>query len=247
MISCDGMMRNLKLVITYDGTDFHGWQYQPNARTIQGEVEAALLRVTGEPAKLHGAGRTDQGVHAQGQIANFKTNSSMPVSDLCRALNALVGKSIVIADIAEVSPDFHSRFSAVGKVYQYHIIFKPSPFLARYAWHVTYSLELPAMDRVFKRLQGKHDFVHLSVHNGDDTGTVCVLNELNLTEHDSGIIIKIKADRFLRKMIRGIIGFAVDVSRGHYSVADTEKVFQGQITDLYFAPPHGLCLMEVIY
>ncbi len=241
------MMKNFKLVITYDGTDFHGWQFQPNARTIQGELEAALQRVTGEPSKLYGAGRTDQGVHAQGQVANFKTNSNMPASDLGRALNALVGKSIVIADIVEASPDFHSRFSAVSKVYQYHIIFVPSPFLARYAWYVKYSLELPVIEQVFKRLLGKHDFAHFSVHNGEDTGTVCVLSELSLTERGSGIIIKIKADRFLRKMIRGIVGFAVDASRGRYTIADTERIFHGQITGLNFAPPHGLCLMEVLY
>ena len=234
-------------MIAYDGTDFHGWQYQPNARTIQGELEAALLRVTGEPLKLYGAGRTDQGVHARGQVANFKTDCDMPLSDLCRALNALVDKSILITDMTEVDPDFHSRFSAVGKVYQYHIIFTPSPFLLRYAWHVRYILELPVLTQIFKKLLGRHDFAHFSVHNGEDADTVCMLHELNLTEHDSGIIIKIKADRFLRKMIRGIIGFSVDVSRGRYSVADTERVFQGQITDLYFAPPHGLCLMEVLY
>jgi tRNA pseudouridine38-40 synthase len=241
------MMRNLKIVIAYDGTDFHGWQYQPNERTIQGELEAALERVTGEPSKLYGAGRTDQGVHARGQVANFKTGSAMPVPDLCRALNAVVDRNIVITDMAEVGPDFHSRFSAISKVYQYQIMFTPSPFLRRYAWHVGYPLELPAMDQVFKRLLGRRDFAPFSVHNGEDADTVCSLRELNLTELDSGIIIKIQADRFLRRMIRGIVGFAVDVSRGRYAVTDTEKVFQGLITDLYFAPPHGLCLMEVLY
>ncbi|MEO0142504.1 MAG: tRNA pseudouridine(38-40) synthase TruA [candidate division WOR-3 bacterium] len=156
-------MRNFKLTIEYEGTDFFGWQYQPNKRTVQGEIESALKRITKENIRVIGAGRTDQGVHALGQVANFKTESEIKPENLKDALNSLIADDVYIKEIIEVPLDFNARSSAKSKIYQYNIMRKYSPLQRRYFWLVEYTLNLGEMKRAIRYFIGEHDFKNLSV------------------------------------------------------------------------------------
>lgn len=239
-------MRNIRLTIEYDGTDFCGWQYQPNQRTVQGEIENALRKITDENIKIIGAGRTDQGVHALAQVANFKTNSRLTLNQFQKGINALIGDDVYIKEIDEVDEQFHARFSAHSKIYRYSIMLKPSPLFRRYNWYVPFALDIELIKKTIPQIIGEHDFTHFSVHNGDKKG-ICIMTDLSLILSDYQITITLEANRFLRKMVRGIVGFLIDLARGKFSPDDTSRVFSGEIKDLYFAPPHGLCLIKVNY
>ncbi|MGQ9533879.1 MAG: tRNA pseudouridine(38-40) synthase TruA [bacterium] len=239
-------MRNIKLTIEYDGTDFCGWQYQPNLRTVQGEIENAIKKITNEDTRIIGAGRTDQGVHALGQVANFKTDSRLTLDQFQKGINALIGDDIYIKEIDEVDEQFHARFSARSKIYRYSIMLKPSPLLRRYNWYVPFPLDIELMKKTLPQILGAHDFRHFSAHNDNETA-VCTITNLSLVPSDSQIFITIEADRFLHKMVRGLVGFLVDIGRGRFSSSDTNRVFSGGIKDLYFAPAQGLCLIKVNY
>jgi len=240
------------MVIEYDGTDFYGWQYQPERRTVQGEIESAIEKITGENIRIIGAGRTDHGVHALGQIANFKTNSDISCDKLKEGLNALTGEDIYIKEVKEVPSDFHARFSACSKLYQYKIMSRFSPIKRKYYWFVDYGLNLRLMEKTLIYFFGKHDFRNLSVSNDTDSdeqerNTICNILNLSLTEMDIDIIINVEADRFLRKMVRGIVGFLVDVGRGRFQPEDVKKIFNEGLNGIYFAPAHGLYLVKVKY
>lgn len=239
-------MRNLKFTIEYDGTDFHGWQIQPGDRTVQGDIESALQQLLQEPVRIIGAGRTDQGVHARGQVANCSILSSMRSENIRSGLNALTSDDIYIRSIEEVAPDFNSRFCAHAKIYHYYMIPEPSPCMLRYNWFVPYTLDISCMRVVAPHFIGEKDFRHFAVGNGKEN-TQCTIFDIALTEHESRLIIRIKGDRFLRKMVRGIVGFLHDIGRGRFSPDDVPAAFAGSLKDLYFAPPHGLFLMKVDY
>ncbi len=234
------------MLIEYDGTDFHGWQYQPDQRTIQGELETAISRVISEAITLNGAGRTDRGVHAAGQVANFLTGSGLDLERVRRAVNRLTGGDIYVKQIDEAPVDFHSRYSAVSKTYQYRIIYEPWPRQMRYCWFVKYNLDIDRIRKGVELLLGEHDFKYFSMLT-EKKNTVCRLFELDLTPEPTGCIITIKADRFLHKTARGLIGFLCDIGRGRYCPDDVRRVFEGRIRDIYFAPAQGLCLLKVDY
>jgi len=234
------------MLIEYDGTDFFGWQYQPRKRTVQGEIERALQQLTNENIRIIGAGRTDQGVHALGQIANFHTASQLACIRIRDGTNSLIGDDVYVKKIDQVSDDFHSRYSAKCKIYHYHMIFEPSPLKLRYNWFSKYELDISKMEKVKSELIGEHDFRNFSVNNGDDN-TICTLHSIDLTENKAEIIIKLSGNRFLRKMVRGIVGFMHDVGRGRFSSDSAHDLFCGKIKKIYFAPPQGLCLVKVKY
>jgi tRNA pseudouridine38-40 synthase len=239
-------MRNLSMVVEYDGTHFFGWQYQPNKRTVQGELQTALKKITGDSVKLTGAGRTDQGVHALGQVANFHTDSSLPLLSVKRGVNANIGDDVRVKDIAIVPDDFNSRYSAKAKIYHYHITLEPSPFRLRYYWYLKQEPDVPTMLKILPRLIGQRDFQNFSVRNGSDN-TVCNVIDIEVTHEDNKMLVRVEGDRFLRKMIRGIVGFLVDAGRGRFTPADVEKCFGDQKPNIYFAPPQGLFLVAVKY
>jgi tRNA pseudouridine38-40 synthase len=241
-------MRNLKIDIEYDGTEYSGWQVQPGRRTIQGEIEGALNKMFDTTIRITGAGRTDQGVHALGQVANFFTSSRISAEKIRNGLNALIPDDIHIKKISEVNPEFHSRFSARSKVYMYQILREPSPIRKRYFWFVKFRLDLDRMAETVKYFKRECDFRWFSVQEDEERKhTLCDIMGLNLTSHGSELIIKIEADRFLRQMVRGIVGFMVDAGRGRFAPGKTEDALAGKVRDLYYAPPHGLFLMEVKY
>lgn len=250
------------MIIEYDGTDFYGWQYQPGKRTVQGEIEEAIEETTGQPTRIIGAGRTDQGVHALAQVANFKTESKILPEKLRKALNSLTGEDICIKEVSEVPLEFHARFSAKSKIYQYRIMTQYSPLKRRTHWLVEYKLNIERMKKVIPDLVGEHDFKNVSVSDEASTptneispadsenahkNTICRIDDLSLTTDGFDIIISIEANRFLRKMVRGLVGFLVDVGRGRYYPEDLMQIFSGGQKAIYFAPPQGLCLMEIRY
>jgi tRNA pseudouridine38-40 synthase len=234
------------MVIEYDGTHFFGWQYQPNKRTVQGELQAALRKILGEEIKITGAGRTDQGVHALGQVANFRTNSDLPLSSIKKGVNALVGDDMYVKDIAVVADDFDSRYSARTKVYQYYLTLEPSPFLLRYNWYIKQAPVIEAMRKAMQGFLGQRDFKNFSVRNGSDN-TECNIVEISVKQEGAQIVLTIEGNRFLRKMVRGIVGFLVDVGRGRFSISDVERHFNTPTSEINFAPPQGLFLTTVKY
>jgi tRNA pseudouridine38-40 synthase len=239
-------MRNLSVLLEYDGTRFFGWQYQPAKRTVQGELQKALGKITGETIKLAGAGRTDQGVHALGQVANFHTGTEIPLLSLRKGTNSLVGDDLYVKDIAVVPDDFHSRFCAKSKVYEYHLTLEPSPFDLRYSWYLKQTPDVAMMEKSIPSIAGKKDFRNFSVRNGSDN-TVCDVQHISLTHEGEKIVVKIEGDRFLRKMVRGLVGFMVDLGRQRFALADIPAFFDQRKGEINFAPPQGLFLSEVKY
>ncbi len=239
-------MRNIKLVLEYDGTDFHGWQYQPDERTVQGDLEEALHKLIQENIRIIGAGRTDQGVHAYGQVANFHTASAMQLNEMKKAINAVTHDDVHVREIKEVPLDFHSRYSARAKTYAYYVLHEASPMRRRYAWVLNHSLHTDDMVMTTKMICGTHDFRHFAVTNGKNS-TTCTIKSIDVHTRGPQTVITVTGDRFLHKMVRGIVGFLYDVGRERFHPNDADKVFSGTLKDMYFAPAHGLFLMEVHY
>ncbi|MBN1882098.1 MAG: tRNA pseudouridine(38-40) synthase TruA [Deltaproteobacteria bacterium] len=245
-------MRTIKLVIAYDGTDFHGWQVQPGTRTVQGEIESILSLMTGTPTRLYGAGRTDAGVHALGQVGHFRTESAIGREDFFRGLNGLLSDDIGILSVEDVSGNFDARRSATARVYRYFISEggAPLPFTRRYVWHMREMLDLERMTRAASHLIGTHDFASFAGAGGDDEVTIRDVYALVLSRNRGGIIeICVEANAFLRHMVRNIAGTLVEVGRGRRDpdempdlILAKDRAAAGET-----APARGLFLVEVKY
>ncbi len=211
-------MRTLRLDLEYDGTNYHGWQVQPNAPTIQQTLEEALQSILAEPVRVTGAGRTDAGVHALGQVGHLRTESDREVGALLRGLNSLIPEDVVVRAVREVPAEFHARKSALRKRYEYWILNDPTPsaFHHRYRWHVRYGLDLERMRRAASVLVGKHDFASFQASGGDPgRHTVRHLYFVEIQELAGGVIrIAVEGNAFLRCMVRILAGTLVDVGRG---------------------------------
>jgi tRNA pseudouridine38-40 synthase len=247
-------MAVLRLTIEYDGTDYHGWQRQASAATIQGTIEAAVRRISGTDATVVGAGRTDAGVHASAQVAHVETTAALDPQTWRRALNAVLPSDVKIIAVDYVPSEFHARFSAIGKRYRYRLLNRPtpSPLERRTAWHIPQQLNRAAMRRAASLIVGRHDF---RAFEGADRShaptreTVCRLTRCAIRKQGDLITIEVEADRFLKYMVRNIVGTLVEVGLGRRAPHDmTELLRTGDrrragIT----APAHGLTLMEVRY
>lgn len=242
-------MRNIKLIISYDGSSFFGFQIQPNVPTIQGELETALSKVTGENIEVIGAGRTDAGVHAINQVVNFKTNSKIQVEKLLIALNSLLPDTIVVKDAQEVPIDFHSRFSAKSRSYIYllYISSYPSPFLRNYAWYLKEKPDIERMLDVLDLFKGQKDFTSFSKSNGESS--IRQVYDISIIERNEFIIFYIKANGFLRGMVRLIVKAIVDVGYGIIDKQDISSIFEAKKRGLIkgIAPAGGLYLYKVEY
>jgi len=245
-------VRNIKLTIEYDGTAYHGWQIQPGLRTIQGVIKEQIAQITQGEVNLIGAGRTDAGVHALGQVANFQTESAIDLTALQRGLNSLLPADIVVKGVEEVEEGFHARFSAHSKVYEYHILNQPYPSALRrhYAWFIPHDLDLPSMKKCGKLLIGSHDFSSFRASGDESRHSIREIIRLEIEQReDNLIVIVIEANAFLREMVRSIVGTLVDVGRGKTSFAEFKEIFaahdrrQAGMT----APAQGLFLVEVKY
>ena len=244
-------MRNIKAVVEYDGTDYFGFQRQPRRRTIQGELEKALEAVMKEPVRVIGAGRTDTGVHALGQVISFKTTCGIPIERMCVALNSALRSGIVVADAEEVGPDFNARYSARWRTYEYSILNtdRPSAISGRFTWHVPGKLSLVAMRGAAAYLVGTHDFSAFSISRRDRKSAVRNLLALDIRKRSDVIYFVVTADGFLHSMVRKIVGTLVDVGQGRRKPDDLKTILDSKDRSAAdkTAPARGLCLMEVVY
>lgn len=244
--------RHFKLTIAYDGTRYGGWQLQPNAVTIQGLIEAALKKIAGRRVVVHGSGRTDAGVHARAQVANCSLITSHRPQVLRSALNANLPEDIRVLRVQEVDAKFHARFSARGKEYRYQIDCGAvaDPFLRVYAWHHTRPLNLVAMRKAAALLQGRHDFSALSANPMRPVESpVRTISKLSVMKQGDLLTISVRADGFLYKMVRSIVGALVKVGEGRLTVEDLRKLMKTKKRTALVetAPAHGLFLWRVFY
>jgi tRNA pseudouridine38-40 synthase len=267
-------MRNLCLVIAYDGTDFHGWQRQPNAPTVQSCLEEALARITAAEVKLCGSGRTDAGVHAAGQVANFSTDCRIPVENLQKALNDLLPASVRIRGVSEVSENFHARYHARAKTYRYRILRAPdcSPFFWRFVDHYPYPLDHRRMAEAARLLEGEHDFTSFAASSGDEDDCLpgrgnepaplrstpkrvrsmvrtIFSSRLRWRPRMRLLSYEVRGNGFLQHMVRNIAGTLIEVGRGKLEPADVLRILKARDRTLAgpTAPARGLCLMKVEY
>lgn len=249
-------MRTLKLILEYDGTNFVGWQRQARGVSVQGLIEEALAPIAGAPVTLHGAGRTDAGVHALGQVASVSLETSLDTARLHRALNSMLPPEVRVIAAEDADPQFHARFHALSKVYEYRIVNAPfvSPFLHRYAWHVPGPLNLGAMIEAAALFAGRHDFAAFqgSRSRSRISRTERTIHAIGLEPgagHDRPHVLRIEGDGFLRHMVRTIAGTLVEVGSGRWPVRQVvaaltrrERAEAGPA-----APARGLFLVAVRY
>jgi tRNA pseudouridine38-40 synthase len=246
------MERNIRLLIAYDGTQYRGWQRQKESPTIQGAIEDILFKITQQPVSVHGAGRTDSGVHAWGQIASFKTNSKLPMATFEAALSALLPKDILIRQIAEVAPTFHARFSSKAKIYDYLICSHPRipPFFRHYVWSLPESLDLDLIKTGLTLLTGEQDFSSFQTHGSEVLHPVRTLYEANLFPGPwGGFKLRFKANGFLRHMVRNMVGVLIRVGLKRISIKELEEIINSRDRSRAgeMAPPQGLFLRKVLY
>lgn len=245
-------MRNIKLLIEYDGKNFAGWQTQPGKESVQGEIESAISAITGENIELIGSGRTDAGVHALGQVANFHTNSNIEISKFPYAINSKLKKSIVVKGAEEVDDRFHARYNCKGKTYLYVINNNEFPSaLNRYReFHMPGKLNVDDMKKALAFFEGTHDFKGFMSSGGNKRKTtVRTLTKCELFEKDGIISVELSGDGFLYNMVRIICGTIVDVGLGKISACDIPEIIDsGDRTRAgKTLPGQGLYLKEVRY
>jgi tRNA pseudouridine38-40 synthase len=242
-------MRNFKLLIEYDGTHYGGWQRQENARTIQGEIERVLAIILQEQVSITGAGRTDSGVHARGQVANFTSECSLNPFEMKGGLNGLLPEDIVVHDIEEAALDFHARYSARERHYTYLITRTPTALLRYCAWHVKYDLHVDLMNEAAGSILGIHDFESFCKANSDVEHFRCNVLHASWKEEGSLLTFSIGADRFLHGMVRALVGTMVDVGRNYITLQDFQNIFQKKDRSEagMAAPAKGLVLERVVY
>jgi tRNA pseudouridine38-40 synthase len=243
------MPRNIKLQMEYDGTDFHGWQVQPNLRTVQGEIQLGLEAILKHQVNLIGSGRTDVGVHALGQVANFKTDSPLHVESIFRALNGLLPDDIAITQAEEVSSEFNSRYSAKSRVYKYRVHPGRTAILRRYVWEVQYTLDPKAMYEVTESIPGEHDFSSFCVAESSKDSNLCRVSSAFWESSGNELVFEIEADRFLHTMVRSLVGTLIEVGRGYFSAANFLEIVKAKDRTRAgpTAPARGLYLVEVKY
>jgi tRNA pseudouridine38-40 synthase len=236
-------MQNIKITVEYDGTDFYGWQVQPGRRTVQGELEKALKTIFNKKIRIIGSGRTDTGVHALGQVASFVAPRNFPPKKLKSAINGNIPMDILVKHCKKVPEDFNARFSASSRTYRYQIAKKKSVFNKKYFFQLEYSLDIKQMKKAGKELLGERNFGRLATK---DSGT-CLLERIKISEDKSRIFIEIEANRFLRRMVRGIVGLLIAEGKGELFPSDVKKVLSGTKKRPPVVPPQGLFLVKVKY
>jgi len=245
-------MRNIKLILSYDGTHFYGWQVQLKERTVQGVVEKCVNTMVDAKIRITGSGRTDAGVHALAQVANFRTESRIDCKSFMKGLNSLLPQDVRVTDVLEEGEDFDSRRSASSRRYRY-LIFNggvPSPFFRNYVWSVRSCLNTGAMQDVGEVLLGVHDFSSFVGRKNETDSTVReVLNFTVKRINEDFISIEIEANAFLRHMVRNIVGTLFDVGLGKMGLNEFLDVLDAQDRRAagMTAPPQGLYLVEVKY
>ncbi|KXG74750.1 tRNA pseudouridine(38-40) synthase TruA [Thermotalea metallivorans] len=244
-------MKNVKLTIEYDGTGFHGWQRQEKERTVQEEIEKALSKIIKKKIVVHGSGRTDAGVHAMGQVANFVETFSIPVEKIPLAANALLPDDVAIKEAVEVDMKFHARYSATGKKYIYKIYNSSlrSPLYRNYAYFVPNVLHMEAIKEASKFFWGEHDFYAFMASGSNVKDTVRRIDSLHVYREGEIMTIEVAGNGFLYNMVRIIAGTLVDVGKGKILSKDIPQIIlsKDRTRAGHTAPPQGLYLAEVFY
>ncbi len=245
-------VRNIRLVVEYDGTGLSGWQRQHNAPTVQQHLEEALAKLLSHETAVAGASRTDAGVHARGQVALFHTERTIPLHGIRRGLNSLLPASIAVRDVIEVADDFHPRFSATGKHYRYTILRAPdrSPRWRDRAWHVRDALDLGTMREAAGVLVGEHDFAAFRAAGCTAPTTIRRIDTIDLTEQPDDLwVVDVRGNAFLRNMVRIVVGTLVDVGMGRLTAAQVGEILaaKDRTRGGRTAPAHGLELVTVFY
>ena len=254
--SKDGM-RNLKLILSYDGSEFFGWQVQPDLPTIQAVLALAIGRITGEKVLPQGSGRTDAGVHALAQVVTFATESSVPTANFVKALNDVLPATVRVLEVEEVAADFHARYSAQAKTYRYRIFRGAicSPFLARYVWHYPYPLNEETMVRAATLVEGEHDFTSFAAvdpERGRDGESVSNLRRIfssSWRREGDEFIYAVKGSGFLQHMVRNLVGTFILVGKGTLQAEDVARILEARNRSAAgaTAPASGLFLVNVEY
>ncbi|MEN6564978.1 MAG: tRNA pseudouridine(38-40) synthase TruA [Veillonellales bacterium] len=246
-----GGMRNIKLIIAYDGTDYHGFQRQKNAVTVQEVLEEQLSKIFGHGIKLNAAGRTDTGVHAFGQVVNFMTDGRIPADKIPLAAKGVLPADIVVRSAEIAGEGFHARKSAVSKIYCYQIYQEPvcSPFFRNYAWQINQPLDIGAMHQAAQILLGTHDFSAFRAAGGETINPVRTILMACCKQTGSRISFSLQGTGFLYHMVRNIVGTLIDVGLKRMTVNDFAAVLAGRDRKAagITAPPQGLYLKEVFY
>lgn len=247
-------MKNIKIILEYEGTNYCGFQKQKTISrppTLQGEIEKALNNLTGEKIKVIFASRTDARVHALGQVINFKTSSSIPPERFCFALNTFLSPDIKALYSAEVDNNFHARYSAKSKLYQYYILNSkyPTSLFRNFTWWIKEDLNLSHMKDAAKYLLGKNDFIAFRNTGSYTKTTICDLKKIKILQKGSLIILTLEGDRFLRGMIRCMVGTLIEVGQGKRNPTDVKKILQSKDRRNCgkTAPPQGLFLVRINY
>lgn len=257
-------MRNIKLGLEYDGTNYHGWQTQPNVPTIQDTIEESLAKLTKTPIQIIGAGRTDTGVHAEGQVANFHTDSQIPVVAFQKGLNALLPRDIVVCSATEMPVEFHARFSATSRRYRYTILNREyrSALMRQISYCLPTEIDISRTNDLCQTLIGKHDFSSFQKVGSDRINPVCEIYEAHWWTKESYIYFEIEADAFLRGMVRAITGTVLTLNRKFWKPTSRTQNMKCQDAEMELrrildakdravagmsVPAHGLSLIEVKY
>ena len=251
------MIRNLKLTLSYDGSDFSGWQVQPDASTIQGTLASAIGRLTGENVLPQGSGRTDAGVHALAQVATFSTASPIPTENFLKALNDILPPSIRILEVKEVPAEFHARKSAKAKTYRYRISRAAicSPFLARYVWHFPYPLDEEAMTEAAPAIVGEHDFTSFAAvdpergQENNEISNVRTIFSSCFDRQNDEFVYTVRGSGFLHHMVRNLVGTFILVGKGTLQPQDVARILAARDRSAAgaTAPASGLFLVSVEY
>ena len=244
-------MAHYRAIIEYDGTDLLGFQRQARGRTVQGEIETALSRIGWSGKAVLGAGRTDSGVHASGQVIAFDLEWKHGGGDLLKALNANLPPDVAVKTLSECAADFHPRYAAKARRYRYTLYNSAvrSPLTARYAWQVWPQLNLAVMREASAALLGRHDFATFGSDPDDGVNTARTVAVADWTEQGEFVYFEIQADAFLHRMVRSLVGALKKVGAGDLAVAEFAALLQARDRSQCppIAPPHGLCLIQVLY
>jgi tRNA pseudouridine38-40 synthase len=242
-------VKNIKFLLEYDGTDFYGWQRQPELRTVQGVIEQALREIFQQPLDVYAAGRTDAGVHAWGQVCNFKVETSLAADRIGRAIASKLPEDVRVRAAEEVGEDFHARFSALRRRYIYYVRTEPTAVWRRFFHVASYALDVERMKQAARSLLGEHDFASFTPAKSKDDPTRCLLSELNVQKEGPIISFTLEADHFLHHMVRVVVGTLIEVGRGRIPPEHIESVLvkKDRTAAGPTLPAKGLFLLEVEY
>ena len=244
-------MRTILLSIEYDGTDYAGWQIQPDCTTVQDVVEAALTKIVGNPVRIHSSSRTDAGVHARCMAAHFKTDSKVPLSAFREGANSHLPEAVAIRQVREMPEDFHARFSAKSKKYRYSIYQGEvrSPLSCKTSWHLYKTLDLELMREAASHLVGQHDFQAFRSSNCVAKTTTREIFQVDVSSAGEFVYLDFHGSRFLKNMVRMLVGTLVEVGQGKRSPDELRALLAGEdgVQRGPTAPARGLCLQEVLY